>query len=471
MTVFLKATRLVWAICLVGSIFWLSQHPAWALSASVSATSYSGPCPGNAAFSGTLSGANGSVTYQFFYYDPGSGQVITLPPHTANVNGSAAVADTGKVSGSGSAWVQLTTTLPGRVYSNKANFTVTCSAPPTPPPSPSPPPPGSNIPAPTGVTSTNDAGTCEQHGDAVACGFGIQQGDLVLIFAWFGASPIDGYRAYRVDGGQHTLVYHHNAGAQKTIAFIDKPSDGFNGKCYAITAYKGSAESAPSAPFCVGGSTPVGIQNTTLVSGHVKWLGASNGGNTGSAAGQVIKVFANLPYPGEGLPETGNLRGLACDRAGDTMCVGFVYNTTKHWYGDDFSNAWIRSAVWFDIGSLHAKQIWSAKLTLNIADAEAGGDTHSVPNLNCISKVEAASSAWWNGASWLDSNASRAATGINQTGSQVTIDVTGLAHLWLAGTPNDGLVLIGPSEDPNAFTENSCLSGYNSAVLTVQFTS
>jgi len=291
------------------------------------------------------------------------------------------------------------------------------------------------------------------------------------IFAWFGASPIDGYRAYRVDGGQHTLVYHHTAGAQRTIAFIDTPSVGFNGKCYAITAYKGSAESAPSAPFCVGGSTPVGIQNTTLVSGHVKWLGASNGGNTGSAAGQVIKVFANLPYPGEGLPETGNLRGLACDRAGDTMCVGFVYNTTKHWYGDDFSNAWIRSAVWFDIGSLHAKQIWSAKLTLNIADAEAGGDTHSVPNLNCISKVEAASSAWWNGASWLDSNASRAATGINQTGSQVTIDVTVLAHLWLAGTPNDGLVLIGPSEDPNAFTENSCLSGYNSAVLTVQFTS
>jgi len=110
---------------------------ALALSATASASNYSGACPGKVAFSGTITGTpNTNVTYAFFYYDPGSGgKTITLATHPASTGGggSVNVSDSGSVTGSGAAWMQLEVTSPGLVYSNKVNFTVACGAPPPPP--------------------------------------------------------------------------------------------------------------------------------------------------------------------------------------------------------------------------------------------------------------------------------------------------------------------------------------------------
>lgn len=109
---------------------------ALALSATATVSNYSGACPGKVTFSATISGnPNSTVTYAFFYLDPGSGKTITLPSHSATFGGGATVnvSDTGTVTGSGAAWAQLEITSPGLVYSNKASFSVSCAA--SPPPS------------------------------------------------------------------------------------------------------------------------------------------------------------------------------------------------------------------------------------------------------------------------------------------------------------------------------------------------
>jgi hypothetical protein len=111
------------------------------------------------------------------------------------------------------------------------------------------------LPAPTGLTSTTDSKVCGTHGGlggGLACQAGLPKGMLALVWNFCSTCKADGYHLYRVDGGQHTSVPIPANGTQVSMALLDVPTGGFGGKCYAVTAYRGTQESAPSARFCVG---------------------------------------------------------------------------------------------------------------------------------------------------------------------------------------------------------------------------
>ena len=117
---------------------------------------------------------------------------------------------------------------------------------------------------------THDTPTCTAHGGfggGLACTAGLQAGMLALVWNCSNCK-VDGYRLYRVDSGRHDLQPSGGAYASDatvTLALLSAPSDGFNGKCYAVSAYKGANESALSNWGCAGaGSTAT---TTTLVGG------------------------------------------------------------------------------------------------------------------------------------------------------------------------------------------------------------
>jgi hypothetical protein len=245
------------------------QLAAAAVTASLAVTSpnpYSGACPVTDQFKGTIAGAPGTaITYSFNRFVNGmhhvvNGGAVKLPPSgSITVNDSVTITATALANTFDQIWVHNISGGQPDVYSNEANVVVNCGFVHIPKGLTvfTPPPP------PDSLNNTTDPPTCTNHagfGGGLACLAGIPKGQLALIWNWTpikGVPNVDGFNVYRVDGGQHTRVAQQNAkldsGAAATLALLDPPSDGFNGKCYVVTSYVGTTESHDSGFFCAGG--------------------------------------------------------------------------------------------------------------------------------------------------------------------------------------------------------------------------
>lgn len=454
-------------------------HPANAAitAATITVTgpsSYTGSCPHTVQFTGTINGTPGTVfTVSFNRFVNGMQHIVTLAPVTMPANGVEPVSDSISIASSTSGttfdqiWVHNISGGQADVYSNKANFTVNCGPPPTPIPTgiPKLPPP-----APNSLTNTTDPPTCTTHagiGGGLACYAGIPKGMLALIWSWSpGACSdcIDGYNVYRVDGGQHTRVTQQNAkldsGLVATLAVLDKPSDGFNGKCYVVTAYYQGLESNDSNYFCPGGYAggPI-VESFTLQPSAVR------------------SVYHHYSYtgfgPGCGLSNTGT-----GPPNGDH--VGFIHSyvsASGFTCGED--TFVYQTAVNFNLGGAgiilrnSKASVQSARLLFRRVD---GG------TVNCMAGVHLPTGDWSNAQDLIPNNdfISGIPWGTNtdiNTGTvkiangNDSIDVATAISNWAKGvwSSDYGFVLIGGNEDTSGFHDNnSCDSQVGSFVLSLQ---
>ena len=124
-----------------------------------------------------------------------------------------------------------------------------------------PPPVASSpkIAAPTNVRAARSASDCAAHepfGRAPLCATIFHPGNAFLMWDWqpgTGLAALDGYRVYRVDRGLKKLEATAPNKQAETIVELPLPTGGtggYSGKCYAVTAFAGTTESAPSEPFC-----------------------------------------------------------------------------------------------------------------------------------------------------------------------------------------------------------------------------
>lgn len=307
--------------------------------------------------------------------------------------------------------------------------------------------PAATIAAPTGLTNTLDPSVCGQHDpDAVGGGFGckvgLPAGMLALVWNSCSGCAADGFHLYRVDGGQLVLVPTPNNGGQFTLALLDKPPDGFNGKCYAVTAYVGTTESALSNAYCgIGGSV---VSTATLQPTNVRSSHRARGDD------QAWNV----------------------ENSSSVAIVGFHYWTRKIPVGDDWLNDAWRSGILFDVSSFHnqfqSKHIINAKLMLRVNSTQIGADYHNDYSTSCTARIGVGTGRWWNNSAWID--AGIVLTPGQFTGPDVAYDVTPIVSDWAAGSPNFGFVLLGPEENLGAFTENSCRSDYDGNIsLMIQY--
>ena len=260
-------------------------------------------------------------------------------------------------------------------------------------PPPAPPPAthvqSTQISAPTGLKSTLDQKTCNDHGGfagGLACKAGLPNGMLALVWNYCSGCQADGFHLYRVDGGRRDAVSIPANGTSVTIALLDVPSDGFSGKCYAVTAYRGSAESALSAQFCVaGGST---IQTVSLTPQHSRMSSktATAGSNCLSPGvtgeGSSTKVFS----------------------------VGYYHYVDPH-NDCDWHNSVDRSAFYFDVASIVHKTISSAHLHLRVAWTSvyngSPGKNYDFKNMltdhstSCVDSIGVGREYWWEYEDWI----------------------------------------------------------------------
>jgi hypothetical protein len=429
----------------------------------VGPSSYNG-CPVTVKFSGTISGTFGTkVTYSFNRYINGAqhivnGATLTLPSGPITVNDSIPISSSTSGVTFDQIWVHNISPGQADVYSNEVHFTVNCVlATPTPGPTP-PPTPGS-------LSSTNDPQVCTAHGGfggGLACTAGFSNGWLALIWSAPNACSncIGGYNVYRVDGGQHTFVVKQNNGKDVTLALVTKPSDGFSGKCYTVTAYAGHAESSDSGPYCVNGAvdTPV-VRNFNL---------------TQNSSRTVYHHYSySFPGPGCGLSTTGTAPGPG-------LTVGFVHDYGSSVGVTCYEDTLVyQGAVNFELGSAgillrnSKASVKSATLAFQRVDGS---------NASCLAAVHLPTSDWSNaqdlipnndyisGIPWSSNSVSVSMPRVKISGSNYSIDVSSAINNFAKGNwPDYGFLLMGGNEDTSGFHDNNqCASGYGNFSLNVQ---
>jgi hypothetical protein len=313
------------------------------------------------------------------------------------------------------------------------------------------------IAAPANMHPTTDLQECGTHGGLlggpILCQSLLPKGELALVWDWNGQGDIDGYRIYRTDNGNRVAVGTQAPGKQVTLFVVPPPSDGYNGKCYAVTAYQGGKESDLSNNACAGGGNVV--QTVTLTPQHLRGVqksvihftgfsGAVGGGDPG----------ANISNPG--------------------FVVGYFYDTEKAPAGDTAWNYISRTGLYFDVGGVAGKSIRAARLNLTVGTTALRGHRWGAgPQLDhttsCVGRIGLGVSYWWNYSDWIDA-AIVVQPGV-ATGPDVSYDVTQLVRDWANGSPNYGMVLLGDEENLDAFTERGCETTYlNNSTLYIEFT-
>jgi hypothetical protein len=470
----------VLAMTVLATLMIAISRPA---SASISAAtistgqpSYAGACPHSMTFTGTITGTPGTVfTYSLNRFVNSVQQVVSGATLTMPSGGSVAVSDAISVSTSTSGntfdqiWVHNISGGQGDQYSNKANFTVSCGAPPSPSSPISHSLIGSTVlqtffvTAPTGMGITHDTPTCSAHGGfggGLACTAGLQAGMLALVWNCAGCKA-DGYHLYRVDGGQHTLLSAGGAyasDASVTLALLSPPSDGFNGKCYAVTAYKGPNESALSNWTCAGAGS---VATTT-----------------------TLYPTQALHWHHDRQSRTGTLghTDAPADRYDATLYVGYADHYGENPFGDFYYDQFNRSGVLFDLSSLAGHPINKAILKLSAFASWHDYDSTDyvklmTANLSaqspsaCVSIVDLATDHWWQNND-LANSVSFVAPG-EIMGPDFTIDVTNAVAKWTgpAAPPNYGFVLRGDDENDtwHGNTNHVCLTQLQSVSLLVTY--
>jgi hypothetical protein len=303
--------------------------------------------------------------------------------------------------------------------------------------------------APSGLTSTLDPHVCGDHAGLAGfiCLASIPAGYLTLVWDWAPSTAyrdLDGYRIYRVDGGRRTLVETQTSADIKIQAFQQPPS-GFAGQCFAVTAHKGGAESALSAPFCPGRDSAT--QTVTLSATQQRSVAAYAGDVTGLA----------------GLPEVKS----GGTRSSVGLKVGYISNANKNLLGDSFGNYAYRAGLMFDMGFLTGRSIYRALLKLHVSASLVGNSSDTFSS--CATAIGIAADSWWGSQSWINGEFGDVNPG-RVHGPDVALDVTKIVADWASGrVSNYGFVLKGDSEDMGAFRNDACLSTFASTSLEIVY--
>jgi hypothetical protein len=315
------------------------------------------------------------------------------------------------------------------------------------------------VPTPTGMGSTHDPHMCASHGGtagSLACSAALPAGQLALVWTCHGCK-VNGYRLYRVDNGQRTLLPANGAYASDalvTLALLEPPGDGFNGKCWAVAAYNGSNESQLSNGWCAGaGST---MSSMTLQPGHAVHWQHYRPSRTG--------VIGHTDKP--------------IDTYDATIYVGYADHYWNNEFGDSYDDYIHRSGVYFDLSPLAGKTVSHAVLQFNAFSSWHDYDNTSGegPNLTaqsteaCVARIYKATDHWWENND-LSSRVSYIAPG-NFNGPTFSIDVTSAIGGWLKNpTTNFGFILAGSDENDtwHGNRNNVCLTQLESVALVVTY--
>jgi hypothetical protein len=292
---------------------------------------------------------------------------------------------------------------------------------------------------PSGLTSTLDPRVCGDHAGLAGfiCLATIPAGYLTLVWDWAPSTAyrdLDGYRIYRVDGGRRTLVDTQTSADIKIQAF-QQPASGFAGQCFAVSAHKGGAESALSAPFCPGRSSST--QTVTLNATRQRSSYISRGDTTGFSP--VVGGYGN--------------QGTSSEFG---LVVGYASYTKKRLMGDDFYNVAHRVGFLFDTAGVRGRSIYRASLKLHILASQVG--TSHDTAWSCATAIGIAFDSWWESQSWINGEFGDVNPG-RVHGPDIALDVTKIVADWASGrASNYGFVLKGESEDMGAFRDDTCLS-------------
>jgi len=318
------------------------------------------------------------------------------------------------------------------------------------------------VPGPTGMGSTHDPKVCTAHGGfggGLACTAGLPSGMLPLIWNCPNCQ-VDGYHLYRVDSGQHTLMPANGAysnDATVTLALLDAPSDGFNGKCYAVTAYKGSNESQLSNAYCAGNGSVMATM--TLSAAHVlHW-----------------NRLRNLRTGGLGYTDP------PVDSYDSSLYVGYGFHYWDNPFGDIYGNRVNRTGLYFDLSPLAGRTISKAVLHLVAQSSwhDYGGTGSSLADQTltdqtpeaCVTSVDKATDHWWENNN-LASTVSYISPG-PYMGPSFDVDVTSAIQSWMgyAAPSNFGFVLRGANENDqyHGNSNSVCLTLLESASLVVTY--
>jgi hypothetical protein len=275
---------------------------------------------------------------------------------------------------------------------------------------------------------------------ALVCPDMIKSGDVLLVWDWqppAGSTPIDGYRVYHMNGLSKLPALVATRTKDLTLLDLPKPPGGYTGQCYSVSAFAGTAESAPSAEFCAG--TGSAATTTRLSATHLRWSFRSRN--------QPGSPFTQVFHGGED----------------DGFQVGFQYTADTHTFGDQSTATYYRAAMAFDLSALQTRRLVSASLRLNIAASSGSGNNHS-----CATDVGTGTEFWWQNSGWIEGQFG-GGVAPTDTGPVISADVTPLVAQWLRGEPNYGFVLRNSDENLDAFTNKECITKYASPVLEITY--
>jgi hypothetical protein len=300
-----------------------------------------------------------------------------------------------------------------------------------------------NLPlvAPSDVQSTVDPKICTDHGGlggGLACSALLPQGRLALIWGWSGQA-VDGFNVYRVDGGQRARAGRQANGKEATVYIVDPvPAGGYDGKCYAVSAYRGAEESPLSAAFCAGGGSV--LQTATIT------------------PGQARSMFERVDPDGGGKGDSGR------------WDAGYSFFADTNILGDSTYNRISRLALYFDTASVAHRKIYSARLKLSVTKTFLDDEGFADHYTSCAARIGKGLDRWWTHGDWID--ATEVLRPGRAQGPDVVIDVTAIVRDWAQFPDNNfGLVLMGETEDLGSFTVKTCETTYDPAraQLEVQF--
>ncbi len=302
------------------------------------------------------------------------------------------------------------------------------------------------LPAPTHLLAHNDPQSCAAYGGfagGLACAALLPKGGLA--FMWqYGANHIDGFRLYAVpnpwksgNGGSGNFALLSTSrlagpntpvatqtdrltdGTVARLVVLDPRPHGFEGDCFAATAYVGSTESAMTLPFCVGSNaTAKSVSLAPIHSLTVKnelFFDADAGGPA-----PCCDTESNDPDP---------------FKYGAVLFVGHYrwhYLTT----GNNINAGVQRAALLYDVSSLKGSKIYKA--VLHFTREYATG-------FSCITEIDPAPSGWWTKAPGYLPPLSPQMSTQQYAGQTFDIDITPIVSGWTSGQPNNGLTLRGDS--------------------------
>lgn len=474
------------------ALFGFARPAFAAVSATLLASpaTFNGACPTTIKFSGTITGPKGlSITYAFdrHYQPTGAQSFVTNPSITVVIpgsgpgNGQLSVNDSVPIdaahAGSNTDQVLIMHPQGGPdYYSPYAGYTVACAS------------GGGKLPgnlgnikaiasipvAPDKPTQAAVPSDCTNHGGlggALFCLPWIQAGKLVLLWNWRGGSIIcsdcityvDAYNVYEVDGGQHkflTALKKSGNDLAPSLAFIDIPPGGYNGKCYAVSALANGQESSDSGHFCMG--TPP--QGGAIVQ-HYNF-----------APNNLRVVWHHYHFDGFG-PGCG--LGAVGTRPGSTpFQVGFTHSyDSAAGFTCSVDNQVYQTAVGFELGSAgivlrnSKASVQGARLLFQRTDSS---------NKSCLAGVHLPTVDWSNAQElishddyrgnipWGQPNQS-VNTGVVQiSGANYSIDVGSAISDWAKGNrPNFGFLLVGGNEDTSGEDNNRCDSTFGGFSLSL----